>query len=184
MATPANSTLQVFGLVPDSIVDGPGLRYGIFVQGCSHGCPGCHNPESQPCEGGTTYSIDSIYEDIRGNKLIQGVTFSGGEPFEQPEACARLARTLKGDGYNIWAYSGYTFDALKRMAEENPAILDFLESVDVLVDGPYVEALHSYELDWRGSSNQRLIDVPKALASGKIVEWTAPTFDIELPPSW
>lgn len=182
--SPAPSILQVFGLVPDSIVDGPGLRYGIFVQGCSHGCPGCHNPESQPREGGTAYSIQSIYEDIRANKLIQGVTFSGGEPFEQPEACAVLAKQLKGDGYNIWAYSGYTFDALMGKAEGNPSIRDFLESVDVLVDGPYVEALHSYELDWRGSSNQRIIDMPKTLASGKIVEWAAPTFDIELPPSW
>lgn len=184
MASQAPSTLQVFGLVPDSIVDGPGLRYGIFVQGCSHGCPGCHNPESQPREGGTTFTIQSIYEDICANKLIKGVTFSGGEPFEQPEACAVLAKRLKDDGYNIWAYSGYTFDALKRMAEENSAIRDFLDSIDVLVDGPYVEALHSYELDWRGSSNQRLIDMPKTLVSDKIVEWEAPSFEIELPSSW
>ena len=184
MTSLESKTLRVFGLVPDSIVDGPGLRYGIFVQGCTHACPGCHNPESQPCEGGTAYSIDSIYEDIRANKLIQGVTFSGGEPFEQPEACALLAQTLKGDGYNIWAYSGYTLEALQRMAEETPAIGDFLNAVDVLVDGPYVEALHSYELDWRGSSNQRLIDMPKTLASGKLVEWSAPSFEIELPSSW
>lgn len=184
MTSQVNSTLQVFGLVPDSIVDGPGLRYGIFVQGCSHGCPGCHNPESQPREGGTAFSIQSIYEDICANKLIKGVTFSGGEPFEQPEACAVLAKRLKGDGYDIWAYSGYTFDALKRKSEENPAIRDFLEFIDVLVDGPYVEALHSYELDWRGSSNQRIIDMPKTLASDKIVEWKAPSFEIELPSSW
>lgn len=184
MPSPSTSTLQVFGLVPDSIVDGPGLRYSVFVQGCTHQCPGCHNPESQPCEGGTTYSIDSIYEDIKANKLIQGVTFTGGEPFEQPEACAVLAKSLKGDGYDIWAYSGYTFDALKRMAEESPAVREFLETIDVLVDGPFVEALQSYELDWRGSSNQRIIDMPKTLASGKLVEWTAPSFEIEIPPSW
>lgn len=178
------SSLRVFGLVPDSIVDGPGLRYGVFVQGCTHACPGCHNPESQPADGGSDYALDDIYDDIRANKLIQGVTFSGGEPFEQPEACAALARRLKDAGYDVWAYSGYTFEDLRRKAADQPAINDFLGCLDVLVDGPFVESLHSYELDWRGSSNQRLLDVPKTLAAGSPVEWKQPKFEIEIPSSW
>lgn len=179
-----SNSLRVFGLVPDSIVDGPGLRYGVFVQGCTHACPGCHNPESQPAEGGTVYSVDKVYDDIVANRLIQGVTFSGGEPFEQPAACAALARRLKVAGYDVWAYSGYTFEDLQRQAEGDPAVGDFLGCLDVLVDGPYVESLHSYELEWRGSSNQRILDMPKTLAAGKPIEWKQQSFQIELPPNW
>ena len=184
MPSESDVKLRIFGLVPDSIVDGPGLRYGIFVQGCSHACPGCHNPESQPACGGTLHGIDAIYDDIRGNKLVKGVTFSGGEPFEQAEGCAALAKRLKEDGYDIWAYSGYTFESLIEKSKCDEAVSDFLDSVDVLVDGPYVESLHSYELDWRGSSNQRLLDVPKSLAAGAPVEWRAPSFEMPSIPTW
>ena len=86
-----NTTISLFGTVPDSIVDGPGLRYAVFVQGCSHHCPGCHNPESQPAEGGTETTLAALLADIRANGLVHDVTLSGGEPFEQPEACAALA---------------------------------------------------------------------------------------------
>lgn len=177
-----NNTVQIFGLVEDSIVDGPGLRYGIFVQGCSHNCPGCHNPESQPNEGGTEYTLAQIRDDILSNKLITGVTFSGGEPFEQAEACAPLAKKLKEDGYRIWAYSGYLAEDL--IARDDSATRGFLENIDVLVDGPFVESLQSYDLKWRGSSNQRLIDMPKTLESDQIVEWSPPSFEISAPPSW
>lgn len=182
--TDRKDSIRIFGLVPDSIVDGPGLRYGVFVQGCTHACPGCHNPESQPADGGEVYEIDRIYEDIRANKLIHGVTFSGGEPFEQPAECAKLAGRLKDDGYNVWAYTGYLLEDLLRMAEADPAVGEFLQNVDVLVDGPFVESLHSYELEWRGSSNQRVIDVLKTLSSGKLVEWKSASFEVEPPPSW
>lgn len=188
---PSNKDAQlcVYGLVPDSIVDGPGLRYVVFVQGCTHGCPGCHNPESQPSEGGMWYSLDAIHDDIVANKLIHAVTFSGGEPFEQPEACALLAERLKSEGYNIWAYTGYLFEDLLRMAkddaiEQAPHIAAFLGNIDVLVDGPFVSALQSLDLKWRGSSNQRIIDVSATLASGAVVEWHAPAFELEQPPSW
>lgn len=180
----SDNSINVFGLVPDSIVDGPGLRYSIFVQGCSHGCPGCHNPESQPTEGGELYSIDQVYDDISSNKLIHAVTFSGGEPFEQPEACAALAKRLKQNGYSIWAYTGYLLEDLMEQAKDKPAIADFLNSIDVLVDGPFVQSKHSYDLKWKGSSNQRLIDIPQTLQSGNVVEWHEPTFTLEKPPSW
>ena len=103
----ASGDIRIFGVVEESIVDGPGIRYSIFVQGCSHGCPGCHNPESHSPKGGELRSIESVLGGIRSNKLIAGVTLSGGEPFEQPHACAALAQQLKADGYNIWTFTGY-----------------------------------------------------------------------------
>ena len=104
----APNTIRLFGTAPDSIVDGPGLRFAVFVQGCTHGCPGCHNPESQPCAGGEERDIDGLVAEIAANKLAQGVTISGGEPFEQAAACAELARRCHALGLNVWAYSGYT----------------------------------------------------------------------------
>ena len=107
-----NTTISLYGTVPDSIVDGPGLRYAVFVQGCSHHCPGCHNPESQPAEGGTETTLAALLADIRANGLAHDVTLSGGEPFEQPKACAALAAELKRNGYGIWCYTGYLYDDL------------------------------------------------------------------------
>ncbi len=177
-------TVKIYGLVPDSIVDGPGLRYSIFVQGCTHHCPGCHNPESQSEDGGSVISIDEIVADITSNKLISGVTFSGGEPFEQPEACASLAKRLKADGYGIWAYTGYLYDDLLRMAQEDPSIGEFLDHIDVLVDGPFIESLRSIDLEWRGSQNQRLIDMAQTRNTGSVVllQTEAPVF--AKPANW
>lgn len=112
-----NMTICLYGAVPDSIVDGPGLRYAVFVQGCSHGCPGCHNPDSQPVEGGTVTTVEAVLADIRANSLVHDVTLSGGEPFEQAAACAVLARQLKAEGYGIWTYTGYLYEDLLRCAE-------------------------------------------------------------------
>ena len=166
-------TIRLYGEVPDSIVDGPGLRYGVFVQGCTHGCPGCHNPESQPAEGGTIVAIADIVARIRSNGLIQGITLSGGEPFEQPAACAELAGRLKAEGYDVWAYSGYLYEDLLARAQG-----------DVLVDGPYVESLGSYTLKWRGSSNQRIIDMERTRAIGDIVLWQNEVYALQRPESW
>ncbi len=182
--TASDEQIRIYGLVGDSIVDGPGLRFSIFVQGCSHHCPGCHNPESQPIESGEVYTLAQIRDEILSNKLIVGVTFSGGEPFEQAWQCAPLAAKLKEDGYNIWAYSGYLAEELFERAKEDPAIATFLENIDVLIDGPFIESLQSYELEWRGSSNQRLIDMPKTLESEHIIEWSPPSFEVSKPPSW
>lgn len=120
MDTTAQGTpthLSLFGTVPDSIVDGPGLRYAVFVQGCSHGCPGCHNPESQPAEGGTETALVDLLADIESNGLVHDVTLSGGEPFEQPEACAALATELKQRGYGVWSFTGYLYEDLAQRAE-------------------------------------------------------------------
>ncbi len=181
---PDSTHISLFGTVPDSIVDGPGLRYAVFVQGCSHGCPGCHNPESQPAEGGTVTAIADLLADIEANGLVHDVTLSGGEPFEQPAACAALARELKRRGYGGWSYSGYLYEDLERRAAEEPAIADLLDAIDVLVDGPFVESRKSLELKWCGSSNQRLIDVPATRRTGSVQLWHPASFTLERPANW
>ena len=116
-----NTTISLYGTVPDSIVDGPGLRYAVFVQGCSHhGCPGCHNPESQPAEGGTETTLAALLADIRANGLVHDVTLSGGEPFEQPKACAALAAALKRNGYGVWSYSGHLYEDADETSRHSP----------------------------------------------------------------
>lgn len=174
--------IRIYGLEQDSIVDGPGLRYAVFVQGCTHGCPGCHNPESQPASGGEVHTVAEVLADIRKNPLVHAVTLSGGEPFEQAKACAELARALKQEGYNIWTYTGYLYEDLA--ARDDEAVQELLAHTDVLVDGPFVEALKSLDLKWRGSSNQRLIDLPKTQARGEVTFWSQAAPSFERPPSW
>lgn len=177
------TTLQMYGTATDSIVDGPGLRFSIFVQGCSHCCPGCHNPESQPKEGGYTADIEDIVKEVESNGLIKDVTLSGGEPFEQCGEVLELARLLKKKGYNLWVYSGYLYEDL--MAG-NPHVKasELLDCCDVLVDGPFVEALKSYDLVWKGSSNQRVIDLKRTKEQGEIVLWQQEELSFEIPESW
>lgn len=186
--------MRLYGAVPDSIVDGPGLRYAVFMQGCSHGCPGCHNPESQPFDGGTETTVEAVFEDIVSNELVRDVTLTGGDPFDQAGAAAELASRLKAAGYGVWAYTGYLYeDLLERGTVDQLRLLD---NIDVLVDGPFVESLKSYALDWRGSSNQRLIDLTAirraasslggGLADVGMIEWRpAPCdFDDAKPANW
>ena len=177
------TALRLYGTAPDSIVDGPGLRFAVFVQGCSHGCPGCHNPESQPFVGGMIERVDDLVAQITANKLVQGVTISGGEPFEQAAACAELARRCRAHGLNVWTYSGYTFEQLSAGVPDVTA-RDLLDATDVLVDGPFVQQLHSYDLPWRGSSNQRLIDIPASRKAGRVVVWETQQYIPEKPASW
>lgn len=163
--------LNIAGVVGDSIVDGPGIRVAIFCQGCPHHCPSCHNPETWPFEGGTPMEEEDLAELVRSNPLAKGVTFSGGEPFAQAEGFARLARLLKADGYEVASYTGYTFEQL---LEGTEAQKQLLQSLDVLIDGPFVLARRSLQLVFRGSDNQRILDVPASLAAGRAVEQTAP----------
>ena len=204
MATIPN-TIRLYGTAPDSIVDGPGLRYSVFVQGCSHKCPGCHNPQSQPHQGGVERTLDEIVDEIESNGLVHNVTLSGGEPFEQAAAAAELARRLKSLGYGIWTYTGYLYEELCSVVERanldeacatttrneaDSPVLDaagvraLLEVTDVLVDGPFVESKKSLGLQWRGSSNQRLIDVSASRAAGKVVLWHSHEEFPQKPASW
>lgn len=159
--------LDLSGIISDSIVDGPGIRTTIFSQGCPHHCEGCHNPETWEFGCGTPMEEQWLLEIVQSNPLCRGVTFSGGEPFAQAEGFAKLARLLKAKGYEVASYSGYTFEAL---LHGTPAQKELLNTIDILIDGPFVRAEKSLELAFRGSRNQRILDVPKSLAAGEAVE--------------
>ena len=163
--------LDLYGMVNDSIVDGPGLRFAVFVQGCPHHCPGCHNPDSHAFGVGTPTEQSAILERIRNNPLLDGVTFSGGEPFCQAKALAALGREIKAMGLHLISYTGFTFEYLYEHRAEN-GYGELLDVLDILIDGKFVEELRSLELRFRGSSNQRILAVPKSLAAGKAVETT------------
>ena len=159
--------LELSGIVSDSIVDGPGIRTTIFSQGCPHHCPGCHNPETWAFGCGTRIPVEAVVEIVESNPLCRGVTFSGGAPFAQAEGFARLARVLKEKGYEIASYSGYTFEELLRGSE---AQKELLRSIDILIDGRFILAQKSLEIAFRGSRNQRILDIKKSLAEGRAVE--------------
>ena len=158
--------IRLAGLVNDSIVDGPGLRLAIFTQGCPHHCPECHNPQSHDPEGGEWHDTEELVALAAENILLDGITLTGGEPFGQPEACADLARRAHNAGLNIWCYTGYVFEDLLTGKEEWRALL---ENIDVLVDGPFLRAQKTLDKRFRGSANQRIIDVPASLRSGTTV---------------
>ncbi|MBQ8185189.1 MAG: anaerobic ribonucleoside-triphosphate reductase activating protein [Lachnospiraceae bacterium] len=160
--------LKISGTVTDSIVDGPGLRYVIFTQGCPHHCPGCHNPQTHDFEGGSYADRETILFPLKENPILSGVTFSGGEPFAQPEALAELAREIKGMKKHLMIYSGYTYEALEKMAQERPAVGELLSLADLLVDGPYIQAQRDLTLQYRGSVNQRVIDLKKTRDCGTV----------------
>jgi anaerobic ribonucleoside-triphosphate reductase activating protein len=157
--------LRISGTVNDSIVDGPGLRYVIFTQGCPHHCPGCHNPETLDFSGGKLISTQTLYENICSNPLLSGVTFSGGEPFVQAAQLFTLAKEIKKAGLELAIYSGYTLEELL----QDEAKHRLLSYADVLIDGRFVLAERSLTLPFRGSVNQRIIDVPASLQAGNAV---------------
>jgi len=162
--------LDLSGIVSDSIVDGPGIRTTIFSQGCPHRCPGCHNPETWEFGCGTEVPVEAIVDIVKSNPLCRGVTFSGGEPFAQAAGFAKLAAFLKEQGYEVASYSGYTFEELLEGSQDQKKLL---ESIDILIDGPFLLAEKSLEIAFRGSRNQRILDVPKSLAACKAVETTS-----------
>ena len=162
--------IRIAGTVSESIVDGPGIRYTIFTQGCPHHCEGCHNPETHDFEGGRLAETDKIYEHITSNPLLRGVTYSGGEPFCQPEPLYALGKKLKDNTkLDIMIYTGYLFEKLCEMAQTNEHIKNLLSIADIIVDGRFVLAEKSYELKFKGSRNQRIIDCPRSLEEGKVV---------------
>lgn len=161
--------IKISGAVNDSIVDGTGLRFTLFTQGCPHHCKGCHNPQTHDFAGGFWSDTDEILKAIAENPLLDGITFSGGEPFLQPEPCTILAKEVHQLGLSVWAYTGYTWEALQE--EADPARMAFLQQIDVLVDGPFIEEARSLELRFKGSTNQRTIDVNRSLTENKIILW-------------
>lgn len=162
--------IRIAGVVDESIVDGPGFRFAVFTQGCHIHCPECHNPETHDPSGGEDADTDDLIDRFTENPLLDGITLSGGDPFLQPEACLHLARGAHAVGLNVWAYSGQTLEELQRIAQSRPYLGDLLDEIDILVDGPYVKEKRTLTMRFRGSSNQRIIDMKATRVSGMIVE--------------
>ena len=167
--TEQRTKLQLAGVVRESIVDGPGIRMTVFVQGCPHHCKGCHNPHTWSFEGGYTTSVERILEEAAKDKLLKGITLSGGEPFTQAKALAILAEKAHAMGLDVFCYTGYTFETLLEQSDEHPEYRELLEQCDWLVDGPFIEEEMSLMLHFRGSRNQRILDVPASLQKGEAV---------------
>ena len=153
----------------DSIVDGEGIRCVIWTQGCPHNCKGCHNPETHSFDDGILVDIEDIKKKIDSLELHDGITFSGGDPMMQALACCEIAKYCHKKGLNVWCYTGYTYEQLIKMAQKKKELLDFLNEIDVLVDGKFEEEKKDISLRFRGSSNQRVIDVKKSLKDKKAV---------------
>lgn len=151
-------------LLTDSIVDGEGLRAVLWTQGCSHNCKGCHNPETHDFNKGILVDVEKVKDLIKDLKLQDGITLSGGDPFFQPEACLEIAKFAKEQGLNVWAYTGFLFEDLIKM----PKMVDLLKYVDVLVDGKFELENKSLNVKFRGSTNQRIINVKKSLKQQKV----------------
>lgn len=160
--------LRILSILEDTTVDGPGFRTSIYCAGCNHHCPGCHNPQSWAADAGQEMNVEDIMQVIEADPFAPGVTFTGGDPMQQPEGFAALATAIRErTSKNIWCYTGYTYERILQM----PAQRNLLRLVDVLVDGPYVAAQRNEGLLFRGSANQRIIDVQRSLSAGRVVEW-------------
>ena len=166
--------LRIAGIVPESVVDGPGIRFTVFTQGCRHNCKGCQNPQTHDFNGGYFVDTDDLFSEMIENPLIKGLTFSGGDPFEQPAPLADLAEKAHAAGKDIMTYTGYSFEQLLDKAKSDPATDALLHQTDILIDKPFILEQLNLELKFRGSDNQRVIDVPRSLAEGKAV-----TFEFE-----
>ena len=158
--------IRVLDILEDTMVDGPGFRTSIYCAGCGHKCPGCHNPQSWAFDGGREMTTEQLLKIIIDDPFAN-VTFSGGDPMYQAAGFAELARAIREyTNKDIWCYTGFRFESLIQLEQ-----LELLEQLDVLVDGPFIESLKDPDLLFRGSSNQRLVDVQKSLYEGKVVLW-------------
>lgn len=160
--------IKISQVVNDSIVDGPGIRLAVFTQGCIHNCPSCHNPQTHDIHGGKETDTQKIAALMANNPLLDGVTLTGGDPFIQAEECAQIAKDAHKLGLNVWTYTGYTYEELCK--KNDPNFNSLMENTDVLIDGPFVLAQRSLELRFRGSNNQRVIDMNKTREIGMLVE--------------
>lgn len=160
-------TIRIAGVIRQSIVDGPGLRFVVFTQGCPHACPGCQNPETHDFAGGYDCEIQKILDAMDKNPLLMGLTLSGGEPFARTAELLPLAKAVRARGKDVWCYSGYSFEELLALARENPDAKALLAELDVLVDGRFLLAERDLTLRFRGSRNQRVLDVPRSMEAGE-----------------
>ncbi|MCL2383301.1 MAG: anaerobic ribonucleoside-triphosphate reductase activating protein [Oscillospiraceae bacterium] len=154
----------------DSIVDGEGIRTVLWTQGCKHNCAGCHNPGAHSFDGGFSADIDDIKRELLHLEGQDGITLSGGDPFFQVEACLEVAEFCRNHSINVWCYTGFTFEELFKMSKSNSQILELLNCINVLVDGKFVERQRDWSLLFRGSKNQRVLDVKESLRQRKAVQ--------------
>lgn len=165
--------LKIAGIAKDSIVDGPGLRYTVFTQGCFHKCEGCHNPQTHDPNGGYFIDIEDIYNEFINNDTYKGITFSGGEPFLQADSLADLAIKINKAKKNvdIIVYTGYTYEEIDKIIKEGSmSYFRLLNNIDYLIDGRFIKDKASLDCEFRGSTNQRIIDVKETLRLKKIIE--------------
>ncbi len=151
--------LRMAGVIRESIVDGPQLRFVVFVQGCPHHCPGCHNPESHDPKGGYESTTTRLWNAIKENPLLRGVTFSGGEPFLWAEELAELGRAVREAGLTVMTYTGFTYEVLLEKAKTDEGVHKLLTVTNYLVDGPFILAERDLNIKFRGSRNQRILDI-------------------------
>lgn len=156
-------------LQADSIVDGEGIRTVIWTQGCPHNCLGCHNPHTFNYKGGFELEVKDIIKEIKTLELQDGITFSGGDPMEQAEACSVIAKAVKENNLTTWAYTGYTFEELLEKGKSDNSINEFMKYLDIIIDGPFILSEKSFDIYYRGSRNQRIIDVQKSLKQNEII---------------
>ncbi|NLJ76759.1 MAG: anaerobic ribonucleoside-triphosphate reductase activating protein [Peptococcaceae bacterium] len=162
--------IRIAGIVRESVVDGPGFRFVVFTQGCCHCCPGCHNPDTWDPRGGDLVRTAELLARIKKEKLIKGVTFSGGEPFLQAGPLAQLGRQIKTLRLDIITYTGYTWEELQTLAFRDRDVEGLILVSDYIVDGPFIRGERDFELPFRGSRNQRIIDVQSTMSQGKVVQ--------------
>lgn len=155
-------------LLEDSIVDGEGIRTVIWTQGCAHMCPGCHNPQTHSFDDGFELDIEEVKQQIDELEGQDGITFSGGDPFYQVDACLELAKYIKSKKMTVWCYTGFTYEVLLSLSKNNPKIIEFLKIIDVLIDGPFLLEQKSLDCTFRGSKNQRIIDTKESLKNKKV----------------
>lgn len=167
--------LRISGIMNDSIVDGPGLRYTIFTQGCPHHCEGCHNPQTHSLKGGKMINVKKIIKEIDNSPLLSGVTLSGGDPFIQAKNLIPIAKFVKEKGLELACYTGYLFEQL--ISGQIPYAKELLSYIDILIDGKFVLSQKSLNLKFKGSKNQRTLDVQTSLKENKAIisqnpKWT------------
>lgn len=161
--------IRLAGIAYESLVNGPGMRRVFFSQGCNHNCKGCFNPDTHDFSGGEERDMDELIEDVLDNPIIKGVTFSGGDPMERAEEFAYMAKKFRENGLNVWSFTGYTFEYILEHLDDRIGWREFINNIDVLIDGRFDETKMDDGIRFRGSSNQRIINVKESLDKGEIV---------------
>lgn len=165
-----DKNIRLSGIAYESLVNGPGIRRVFFSQGCIHNCKGCFNPDTHPFTGGELRDMDELIQDVKENPMIKGITFSGGDPFEQADKFSYMAKEFRDLGLNIWSYTGYKFEYILAHLDRREGWRDLINCLDVLVDGRFELENKKDGLRFKGSSNQRIIDVKKSLKTGEVIE--------------